>query len=102
MSEERILAGVIEEEACLTVDELCAACALEREWLVQRIEEGLFPVPGGIVSEWRFDASGIARARRMRSLERDFDAVPELAALVADMLQEVDELRARLRRAGLA
>ena len=101
MSEEGILAEVIEEEACLTVDEICAACALEREWLVRRIEEGLFPVPGGIVGEWRFGARGIARARRMRSLERDFDAVPELAALVADLLEEVDELRARLKRAGL-
>lgn len=102
MNEQEILAGVVEEGACVTVEELCAACSLEREWLIQRIEEGLFPVPGGIVAEWRFSASGIARARRMRALERDFDAVPELAALVADMLEEVDELRARLRRAGLA
>jgi chaperone modulatory protein CbpM len=37
----------------------------------------------------------------MRQLERDFDAVPELAALVADLLEEMDTLRARLRRAGL-
>jgi chaperone modulatory protein CbpM len=36
----------------------------------------------------------------MRQLERDFDAVPELAALVADLLEEVDDLRGRLRRAG--
>ena len=41
----------------------------------------------------------LARARRMREIEREFDAVPELAALVADMLEELDELRARLRRA---
>jgi len=41
------------------------------------------------------------RARRMRRLERDFDAVPEMAALVADLLEEMDALRARLRRAGL-
>ena len=29
----------------------------------------------------------------MHDLERDFDAVPELAALVADMLEEMDTLR---------
>ncbi len=102
MIEKDTLAGVLEEEACLTVEELCAACSLEREWLIERIEEGLFPVPGGVDAEWRFGAAGLARARRMRSLERDFDAVPELAALVADLLEEMDELRARLRRAGLA
>ena len=38
----------------------------------------------------------LARARRMRQIERDFDAVPELAALVADMLDEMDRLRERL------
>ncbi len=102
MNEDPILAGVAEEGACLTVEELCATCSVEREWLVQRIEQGLFPLPNGLVAEWRFPPSGIARARRMRALERDFDAVPELAALVADMLEEIDELRARLRRAGLA
>ncbi|AEI81638.1 hypothetical protein CNE_BB1p02140 (plasmid) [Cupriavidus necator N-1] len=33
----------------------------------------------------------------MRQLERDFDAIPELAALVADLLEEMDDLQARLR-----
>lgn len=32
----------------------------------------------------------------MRQVERDFDAVPELAALVADMLDGLDRLRERL------
>ena len=102
MSDEDILAGSIEEEACLTLEELCAACALEHEWFVRRVEEGLFPVAGTIAAEWRFSSANLARARCMREIERDFDAVPELAALVADMLEELDELRARLRRAGLA
>ena len=102
MSDEDILAGSILEDACLTLEELCAACALEREWLIHRVEEGLFPVSGTVAAEWRFSSAGLARARRMREIERDFDAVPELAALVADMLEEMDELRARLRRAGLA
>jgi chaperone modulatory protein CbpM len=41
------------------------------------------------------------RARRMRQLERDFDAIPELAALVADLLEEMETLRQKLRCAGL-
>jgi chaperone modulatory protein CbpM len=36
----------------------------------------------------------------MAMLERDFDAVPELAALVLDLEDEVAALRARLRRLG--
>ena len=89
------------EDACLTLEQLCAACALEREWLIRHVEEGLIPVSGSVVTEWRFTTAHLARARRMREIERSFDAAPELAALVADMLEEMDELRARLRRAGL-
>jgi chaperone modulatory protein CbpM len=33
----------------------------------------------------------------MRRIERDFDAAPELAALVADLIEEIEALRARLR-----
>jgi chaperone modulatory protein CbpM len=35
-------------------------------------------------------------------LERDFEADPELATLMADLLEEMDELRARLGRSGLS
>lgn len=79
----------------------CAACVVEQDWVVRRVEEGLFPASGRAVAEWRFSGVALARARRMREIERDFDAVPELAALAADLLEEMDELRARLRRAGL-
>ena len=101
MRDDDVLTGPVLEGQCLTLEELCAACALEPEWLIWRIEEGLFPTPEGPRAEWRFTALGIARARRMRALERDFDAAPELAALVADMLEEMDDLRSRLRIAGL-
>ena len=43
----------------------------------------------------------LARARRLAALERDFDANPELAALVADLIEEVARLKRRLKAAGL-
>jgi chaperone modulatory protein CbpM len=101
MRDEDILTGLILEGRCFTLEELCAACAFEPEWLLRHIEEGLFPAPEGGRAEWRFSAVSLARARRMRALERDFEAVPELAALVADMLEELDDLRERLKKAGL-
>ncbi|MCG6950744.1 MAG: chaperone modulator CbpM [Betaproteobacteria bacterium] len=101
MSDDDILTGFVLEGRCFTLEELCAAGALEPDWLLRHIEEGLFPAPEGSRTEWRFSAVGLARARRMFALERDFEAVPELAALVADLLEEMDALRARLRREGL-
>ena len=85
----------------LTLEELCSACALERDWLVVRVRDGLIPAVGSTDVEWRFTTTTLSRVRRMREIERTYDAAPELAALVADMLEEMDSLRARLRREGL-
>jgi len=89
-----------EESDYLTLDQLCSVCALEREWLVVRVREGLIPAEGDSDTEWRFTTTTLSRVRRMREIERSYDAAPELAALVADMLEEMDALRARLKRAG--
>jgi chaperone modulatory protein CbpM len=95
MSDEQILEG-----ACLTLEQLCAAAALDRDWLVRHVEEGLIPASGTLVAEWRFSAVHVTRARRMHEIERTYEAAPELAALVADLLEEMDELRARLGGGG--
>jgi chaperone modulatory protein CbpM len=96
-----ILTGSLMEDSWLTLEQVAAACVVEPDWLLRHIEEGLFPHAESVAGIWRFSGVSLLRARRMRQLERDFDAVPELAALVADLLEEMDDLRARLRGAGL-
>jgi chaperone modulatory protein CbpM len=99
---DREIVAVMLDDACLTLEQVASACAVETDWVVRHVAEGLFPATGASSAEWRFTSAALLRARRMHAIERDFDAAPELAALVADMLEEVDELRARLRREGLA
>ena len=77
------------DDELITLEELVVVCAVSREWVRERMDEGLLPE--------RFDTLAVRRVRRMRALERDFDAAPELAALMADLLEELDALRARLR-----
>lgn len=101
MGEQDILIGALLEDACLTLDELSRACAVPPEWVIEHVREGLLPAPGESSAAWRFSSRDLARARQMLRFERDFDAVPELAALVADLLAELDEMRARLRRVGI-
>lgn len=48
----------------------------------------------------RFSGAALIPARRMRERKRDFDAVPELAVLMADLRQELDAQRARVRKRG--
>ena len=96
MAHNEVITAYLLEDACLSLEELCAACAVDPVWVVHHVEEGLLgPLPG-TVSNWRVTSASLTRTRRIRALERDFDAVPELAALMADLLEEVDALRARL------
>ena len=97
MREHEIVVATLEEDVTLTIEELCAACAVSREWVVTRVEEGMLPTEAGMPDAWRFGSRQLWRARAMRRIERDFDAAPELAALVADLLEEIEALRARLR-----
>ena len=101
MSDKDVVDGSVMEGAGLTVEQFCTVIAVEQEWIVRHVEDGLFSVSGTSVTEWRFSSADLRRAERMRMLERNFDAAPELAALVADLQAEMDELRARLKRAGL-
>ena len=100
MSRNDFVTGQVLEEAALTVEELARACAADPDWVVTRVEAGVLtciatePAP-------RFTSADLRRARRVRALERDFEADPELAAMVADLIDEVEHLRVRLRRAGL-
>ena len=97
MAQNEIITAYLLDDACLTLEELCDACAVEPVWVIRHIEEGLLAPLSGPVNHWRFTSASLTRTRRMRALERDFDAVPELAALMVDLLEEVDVLRARLR-----
>jgi len=84
----------VSDEVLITLEELTVVCSVSREWVRERLEEGLLPA----APEGRFTLRAVRRVRRMRELERDFDAAPELAALVADLLEELEALRARLGR----
>jgi len=100
MTPEDILSGAVIDEAMLTLDELARACAVEPRWVELRVEAGLLTCATGATGPWRFASAQLVRARRLAALERDFDANEELAALVVDLIEEVQQLRARLKAAG--
>ena len=97
-NDDDVLIGTLMEENWLTLEQVASACRVDPEWLVRHLDEGLFPQAESVAGIWRFSETCLRRARRMHDLERDFDAVPELAALVADVLEEMDALRELLRR----
>ena len=99
MKQDRM--AVQADEVLLTLDELCRATEVGPDWVSARVQAGLLAAHRVDAAAWQFDTVALQRVRGMVRLERDFDAVPELAALVADLQDEIERLRARLRRAGL-
>ena len=101
MTQTQVLTGVLLEDAALNLEELAQACAVEPAWVVQRVQAGILLDGASVqVTGWRFTSVDLARARRLRDIERAFDANDELAALVVDLSDEVQRLRARLRALG--
>lgn len=93
---------VVEEEITFTLGDLCRACGADRDALVELVGEGVLEPAGSVPDEWRFSGRALRTARAALRLRRGLDLGPGGAALVLDLLDEIQALRARLRRAGLA
>jgi chaperone modulatory protein CbpM len=89
------------DDAALSLQQLASACAVPPDWVHTRVEAGVLqPLQGGSVTEWRFASSTLVRARRIAQLEHTYDADPQLAALAADLMEEVAQLRRQLAALG--
>lgn len=88
------------DQAAFSIEEFARACGVARSWLVDHVEAGVLHVDTAR-GEWRFDCVTLVRARRIRQLESTFDADPQLAALTADLIEEVAQLRKRLSAMGV-
>ena len=101
MENEILTGSVIGDEGVLALEELARACSAEAEWIVELVAVGVLEPQGTETSRWRFRAADLTCARRVARLQRDFGATIEAAAVMIDLLQQIDQLRARLKRAGL-
>jgi chaperone modulatory protein CbpM len=95
MTQPKVDAVLIDEET-LDLQELASACAVPPSWVVERVEAGLLACSSS-AGEMRFASAHLVRARRMVTTERCFDANQELAALVADLIEEVEQLRRQVQ-----
>lgn len=98
MTRDNLLSGALLEEHALDIQELASACAVGPEWVIERVQAGLLSCASTTGGEMRFASAHLIRARRMATTERSFDANQELAALVADLIEEVEQLRRQLHR----
>lgn len=94
-----LLSGeVLEEELDLTLADLCRVCRLHAEEVVELVEQGIIEPAGRDVSHWRFHGTSVRRIRCAVHLRRDLGVNWAGAALALELLDELQLLRARVRR----
>ncbi|CAG0985653.1 hypothetical protein BURK2_02094 [Burkholderiales bacterium] len=93
---DRVMTGILIEDDALDCEEFAHACGVSVDWISLHVAVGALPVSGENPAAWRFSGLALRRARRLFELEQTYEALPELAALVLDLQDEI----ARLRRRG--
>jgi len=87
---------IVEEEMQLSIDDLSRACAVNTEWIITLVDEGVLDPLNGNTDQWRFSGTSLRRARTIHRLQRDLEVNLAGAALALELLEEVDALRQRL------
>ncbi len=93
-----LVGTILEEEVVLSLGELCRASRLSAERVIELAEEGVIEPMGRGPETWRFRGVSLRRIRCAERLEEDLGVNTAGAALVLDLLEEVERLRARLDR----
>jgi chaperone modulatory protein CbpM len=97
-SEGEALAGLlIDEHTEMTLDELMLFCSVRRETIVALVQEGILEPKGENTTQWRFGGDSLRRAAKAVRLQRDLDIDVPAAALVLDLLEEIENLRMQLQ-----
>ena len=89
--------AVIDEHTEVTLDEVSFFCAARREEIITLVEEGVLEPKGGHAGEWRFGGHSLRRAAKALRLQQDLEINLGAVALVLDLLEEIDALRAQLQ-----
>ena len=95
----KLLRGdLLDEDAEMTLAQLCQACELSEAQIIELVEQGVIDPLGPEPAEWTFVSVSLRRVRITRNLQRDLGVNAPGAALALDLLEELEQLRSRLRR----
>jgi chaperone modulatory protein CbpM len=99
-SEPQFAVCIVEEQTRLTLDDLCRACAIDAQRIIELVDVGVLEPQGREPARWIFVGDSMQRARKALRLQHDLDIDLAGAALALELLDEIALLRARLRAVG--
>ena len=90
--------SIFDDTTEITIVELCEVCSIETKLVDEMIDEGVLEPTGGSSEKRRFHYSSVRRTRTVVHLQRDLGLNIAGAALALELLDRIENLRARLRR----
>jgi chaperone modulatory protein CbpM len=88
-----ITAMPLDESVEFSLAELCLACSVEEELVVEIVAEGIVEPIGPQRAQWRFSGRALTRVQRVIRLQQDFGVNLPGAALALELLEELERLR---------
>lgn len=91
---------IVEETTELSLGELCRVCSVQMEFVMELVDEGAVEAARDETNEWRFAGASVRRVRTALRLQHDLGVNAAGAALIMDLLDEIERLRARFIEPG--
>lgn len=91
-----VYSAVVIDETTITMVELSRTCNIHAELLIEMVEHGLLEPIGKSPAQWKFNSDDLRRVQTALRLQRDLGVNLSGAALVLDLLDELQELRMKL------
>lgn len=84
-------------EYSFSLTEISRCCGVKTDEILVLVAEGVLSPRGPSQQEWKFGSGDLGRALSALRLERDLGINPAGAALAIDLLDEMQQLRERVR-----
>ncbi|MES3013036.1 MAG: chaperone modulator CbpM [Pseudomonadota bacterium] len=97
-----LTATLIDDATPMTLAELARACRAAEEQVHVWVVEGVLQPIGNSPPEWRFVGASLKRARLAVTLTRELEINAPGVALALDLMDEIEALKASLRRRSAA
>lgn len=97
MSDSTTAAELLDEDTLLGLTEFCSICGVDKDLVLGLIEEGVIEPVERSRTEPRFTGVAVHRVNVVYRLQRDLGVNRAGAGLALDLLDELRDLRTRLR-----
>lgn len=89
---------ILDEQVKFTLLELCRLCDINARHIMEMVEEGIVEPEGTSPTRWRFSGVMMKRVQIVVRLERDLEVNLPGAAMIVDLLEEMESLRRSIQK----